>query len=171
MEEKILYPSIGLKVFIPCLGLAGGIVGYHLFTGQEHFSYPLDNTYTQKGWGIFLLLGSLVITTLGLLKLLPSACFLKLDGDKLTTAIFFIRRELAWNDVSLFRTFRFRPSSPNRVVADVYENAASPLTRKLSTFSRNRYGIDFLLPCNYSMSAEDLMILLNEWRSRYGRPT
>jgi hypothetical protein len=167
MEERIFYPSIGFRLFIPFLGLAGVVVGYQMLSDEAGHYGLLSNAVYREGVGMFLIIGASIGTALGLINLLPQACFLKFDPEKLMAVIFFYPQELKWIDVRLFRSFQFRQSSRYQVVADVYDNASLPLKKREAL--RDRYGCDFFLPCNYGMSAQKLTDLLNEWRNRYGR--
>jgi hypothetical protein len=160
MREKILYPSTGVRIFSPLMGIAAGAAGWR--TASNHH---------LTGW--LLLICSAIWLLAGLVNLLPRATFLRLTKEGLCLSTLFFRQELKWEDVADFRCFQF--NSPGGalqssfrartyVVADISPDAKHP--PKNIEASRRRYGCDFFFPFTFGMSAQQLADLLNKWRQQ-----
>ena len=115
------------------------------------------------GWAAILFFGSGVIV-FGLL-LLPGSAYLKLDSAGFTFCTLFRAHSTSWYEVDSFQVARI---GGRKLVAFNYSNLhrGQDFARKLShTIS----GYEGALPETYGLSAEELVITMNEWRQRGGR--
>jgi hypothetical protein len=175
MPEKTLYPSLGIRLFIPIMGVAGVAAGWQAASNQLPqspilYSYP-PLVWQGIGW-ILALCGALWLIV-GLINLLPVATFLRLTAEGLCLSTLFYRQELKWNDVVSFSLFQLKTRrgamkssfrARTYVVADIYPNAKCP--PKGVEKVRSALGHDFFFPFTFGMSAQQLTDLLNEWRVR-----
>jgi hypothetical protein len=179
--EKILYPSLGIRLFIPLAGIAGIAAGWKAASNQIPKS-PVLYSHSPLWWqgmGWFIIFCGAVWLVIGLVNLLPAATFLRLNAEGLGLSTIFYRQELEWGDVANFRLFQFnalrgtlRSSLRARtyVVADISSDAKRP-PKGMEKMLRV-YGCDFFFPSTFGMSAQHLADMLNEWRLNHSsRPT
>jgi hypothetical protein len=176
MPEKILYPSLSIRLFIPLAGIAGGVAGWQGASNQLPKSpvLYLHSPLWWQGMGWFLIFCGVVWLVVGLINLLPGATFLRLSAEGLCLSTIFFRQELKWDDVVAFSLFQFNTPRGNLqssfrartfVVADISPDAEHP--PKGMEKSRRLYGCDFFFPFTFGMPAQQLADLLNEWRLHY----
>jgi hypothetical protein len=173
MTEKILYPSLVIRLFIPLVGVAGIVAGWQAASNNLPKSPALYSHsplwWQEMGW--FLIVCSVVWLVVGLINLLPGATFLRLTAEGLCLSTIFYRQELRWDDIVSFSLFQFnvprgalKSSFRARtfVVADISPDAKHP--PKGVEKMRRVYGCDFFFPFTFGMPAQQLADLLNEWR-------
>jgi hypothetical protein len=176
MCERTLYPSLGIRLFIPFTGLAGFALGWQAASNQlpKNFVYYSLSPVWWESFGWLMIVCSFLWLLVGFVNFLPGATFLRLSAEGLCLSTIFYRQKLKWSDVVNFRLFQFnaprgnlRPSFRTRtfVVADISPNAENP--PKGLEKMRRTYDCDFFLPFTFGMSPQSLADLLNTWRLQH----
>lgn len=176
MTERTLYPSLGIRLFIPLGGIAGIALGWQAAANQlpKSFVFCLLSPIWWEGTGWLILFCGVLWLIAGLASLLPGATFLRLTAEGLCLSTFFYRQELRWDDVAKFRLFQFNKPpgtlmssfrARTFVVADISPDAKHP--PKGVEKMRQVYGCDFFLPYTFGMSPQSLADVLNEWRMQH----
>ena len=116
----------------------------------------------SRGWFVaaFFTLCTLVFTVF----LLPGSAYLELGPDGITVCTFFRRDSWRWSDVASFGIARI--GSTARMVVIKF-SSAYPRARRARRFAELLTGHEGALPDSYGLSVEDLVALLNTYKSHH----
>jgi hypothetical protein len=158
MEQIIRFNR--LKLLLPFIPLAL-LVGISMALNFEG--------WMNASWWIYAVFGGIIALLVAGWFSLPRSYYLHLAADGLTVAKPIGTRHYRWSEVRGFRVSGMTVngvSKINQVAFDFSES--SPRRTATVKASRLVTGYDSSFAAMYSVDAEDIAELLNEWQQRYG---
>jgi len=149
-KEITFYPKKRSSVLLFCFSLLFVLLGMWLVT----LGSPV-------GWLTIILFGIGCIVFL--LTLLPSSFYLQLNEDGFWICGIFRKGFTRWVDVDQFVVDQLAPGQ--NVVMFNYAPNFNKYSR-VRKLSRTIAGFDAALPDNYGKSADELVVILNEWKNK-----
>lgn len=123
----------------------------------------INKKYDMIDWGSSVFFGAGVI--IYLIQLLPNSSYLKLDEEGFELKSTYKLTYTKWSDVDRFKVgyIKTRYSKTKMIMLDYSEKYKKHKTgREISNYIS---GADGALPDNYGMKIEQLVKLMNEWKS------
>jgi len=144
MEELILYPKRAKWILMILGSLAFVAIGVFIMDGDDGF----------MRWLVVGFFG--LAAVVGIVNLLPTASFLKLDQTGFTFSSLFRKHSVAWKDVL---GFGIMSVARNKMVT--FETGKSG---GMAHLNRTIGGADSALPDTYGMKPDELIELMERYR-------
>lgn len=170
-ERLVLRPSKRKWLLILLGSAAFVLVGALMIRAGG--SVPRAPFGDARFWGVVCVIFFGLGIPLSLAQLLTARSSLKLTPVAFTiSTLVGGSRTVPWSDVSSFKAevvvYRAWPLKPMKMVRFDY-GPTHPVNERMRALARSVSGHDAVLPDTYGMSAEDLAVLMDGWRARYGR--
>jgi hypothetical protein len=151
-EEGLrLRPAKTKTLFLLAVSLTFTVAGIHAIATKRAFA----------GWLVLLFFA--VCSAVFAIHLLPGASYLELLPEGFIACSLFRRRPLVrWDSVSVFRVER----APGTGIKLVVFSQTIPNYPRLAAINQRLVGDTDALPDTYGRNAEQLALLMNEWRRR-----